>query len=355
MRRKVILGLTAAGVLAAGTLWLRPVASEVDKVEQVKPGVYFHEGDLHGHGHCNNGWVVFDDYVVVVDANFPSGAKVVIPKIKALTEKPIRFAFDTHHHGDHAYGNQIWAENGAIPVASSGALDEMKKYETGYYGGKPGRWEDTAKGRPDVAATKLKPPTVLFPREMVFDDGTHRMELKWLGVAHTRGDGWAWLPKEKILFSGDACVNGPYNYVGDGEVGAWIKTLEAAQKLGAKTVVPGHGPIGDGTLLEDQRQFFLEIRKQAQRLRDGRKSPLEAQAQVAQIKAEVLKKGRIKRYVGDFFDAQIEKAYVELGGMPFPPKMAVRSRSKLQHASDHSLPLLGAPVLPGPKYARGSK
>jgi hypothetical protein len=59
--------------------------------------------------------------------------------------------------------------------------------------------------------------------------------------------------------------------------------------------------------------------------------------------------------VGDFFDAQIEQAYVELGGMPFPPKMTMRSRSKLQHASDHSLALLDAPVLRGPKYARGLK
>lgn len=352
MLRRVILGLTAVGVVTAGALWLRPAASEVDQVKEVAPGVYFHEGDLHGHGHCNNGWVVFDDYVVVVDANFPSGAKVVIPKIQALTGKPIRFAFDTHHHGDHAYGNQVWADIGAIPVANSGVIEEMKKYETGFYGSKPGRWEDAAKGRPDVAASKLKPPTVLFPKEMVFDDGKHRMELKWLGVAHTHGDGWAWLPKEKILFSGDACVNGPYNYAGDGDIGAWIKTLEAAQKLGAKTVVPGHGPIGDGTLLEDQRQFFLEIRRQAQRLRDGRKSPSEAQAQVERIKAEVLKKERIKRYVGDFFEAQIEKAYVELGGMPFPPKMAARGRARFQHASDHSLALLDAPALRGPKYAR---
>jgi cyclase len=40
--------------------------------------------------------------VLVIDANFPSGAKLVLPKIRALTDKPVRFAFDTHHHGDHA-------------------------------------------------------------------------------------------------------------------------------------------------------------------------------------------------------------------------------------------------------------
>ena len=77
------------------------------------------------------------------------------------------------------------------------------------------------------AAASSKPPSVLFPREMIFDDGKHRVELIHLGVAHTHGDALAWLPKEKILFTGDACVNGPYNYVGDGNIEKWIATLEA--------------------------------------------------------------------------------------------------------------------------------
>src|SRR5213594_1553500 len=151
--------------------------AQVNGVTNVAPNVYFHEGDLKGHSHCNNGWIVFEDYVLVIDGNFPSGAKEIIPKIKAITDKPIRFAFDTHHHGDHAYGNLVWVENGAVPVAHAGVIEEMMKYETGYYGTQPGRWETTAKTRKDVAESKLKPPTLLFKRELIFDDGTHRVEL----------------------------------------------------------------------------------------------------------------------------------------------------------------------------------
>src|SRR3989454_11037429 len=125
---------------------------------------------------------------------------LITPKKKPTPDKPIRFAFDTHHHGDHAYGNQIWVEQGAVPVSHTGVVEEMKKYETGYYGGKPGRWEDEAKTRPDVKASKLHPPSVLFPRELFFDDGKRRVELHHLGIAHTHGDAWAWLPKEQILF-----------------------------------------------------------------------------------------------------------------------------------------------------------
>ena len=135
------------------------------------------------------------------------------------------------------------------PVAHAGVVEEMMKYESGYYGGKPGRWEDAAKSRPDVAASKLKPPTLLFRQEMIFDDGKRRVELLHFGVAHTRGDGFAWLPKEKILFTGDACVNGPYNFTGDGDTGEWVKTLELARKLGAKIPmspedIPGVGRFG---------------------------------------------------------------------------------------------------------------
>src|SRR6266498_6085946 len=132
--------LFAAAFFAAPTFSI----GEVNKAEQIAPDVYFHEGDIKGKGHCNNGWVIFEDYVLVIDANFPSGAREIIPKIRAMTDKPIRFAFDTHHHGDHAYGNQVWVEQGAIPVAHTGVIEEMKKYE-------PKRWEETAKDpkRPD--------------------------------------------------------------------------------------------------------------------------------------------------------------------------------------------------------------
>jgi len=343
-RRGVVLSIVAAAA-TGGWLWLRPAASEINQVTEVSPGVYFHEGDLHGHGHCNNAWIVFKDYVLVVDANFPSGAQMVIPKIKAITDKPIRFAFDTHHHGDHAYGNQVWVDQGAIAVAHTGVIEEMKKYETGYYGGKPGRWEETARTRQDVAGSRLSPPTLLFPKEMILDDGRNRVELRYLGVAHTHGDGWAWLPKQRILCSGDACVNGPFNYVGDGDITSWVKTLDAAKKLNPARVVPGHGPVGDGTLLEDQRQYFLELLKQGKRLFLAHSSPSEAQSQVDRIKAQVVKNERIKKFVGDFFAAQVEKAYVEAGGSPFPTKMAA-ARARSLHAAAHRLSLrsLGAPM-----------
>ena len=333
------LSKSSASVLSVVAFCSSPIHStaEVNKAEQVAPDVYFHEGDIKGSGHCNNGWIVFEDYVLVVDGNFPSGAQEIIPKIKAITDKPIRFAFDTHHHGDHAYGNQFWVDNGAVPVAHAGVIDEMKKFETGYYGDKPGRWEDTAKGRKDVAASKFKPPTLLYNKDLIFDYGKHRVELRHFGVAHTHGDGFAWLPKEKILFTGDACVNGAYNYMGDGDSEQWVKTLAAAKKLGAKTICPGHGPMGTAEVLEDQQSFFVELRKQVKKY--AGKKPEEVKAAVENIRAALLKQKSIARYVGGSLSAQVEKVYVEMGGKPFQPRSAALEDHK-EHALGHGTELI---------------
>jgi len=317
-----------------------PGRAEVNKVEKVADHVYFHEGDIGRKGHCNNGWVVFDDYVLVIDGNFPSGAQEIIPKIKAVTDKPIRFAFDTHHHGDHAYGNQVWVENGAVPVAHAGVIEEMRKYETGYYGDKPGRWESTAQNRPDVAASKLKPPTLLYNTDMIFDDGKRRVELLHFGVAHTHGDGFAWLPRERILFTGDAAVNGAYNYVADGDIGQWIRTLKAVQKLGARIVCPGHGPAGGPEVLEDQLNFFVALQREARALVDAKKSSAEAKASVDSIKERLRQNDRISRYIGGGFSDQLEKAYVELGGEPFVSRQAALEEH-WRHADRHGRSLAG--------------
>jgi glyoxylase-like metal-dependent hydrolase (beta-lactamase superfamily II) len=325
-RRSLLLG-------AAALTALRPASGQ--EADPLATGVYFHEGDFVKYGHCNNGWIVFRDYVLVVDANFPSGAKVVLPKIRALTDRPVRFAFDTHHHGDHAYGNQVWIENGATPVAHTGVLEEMKRYETGYFGGKPGRWEDSAKERPDVAASRLSPPSVLFPKELYFDDGKQRVELLHPGVAHTHGDAVAWLPSERILFTGDACVNGPYNYTGDGNIQQWIGTLHVMKKLGARVVCPGHGARGDASLLEDQQLFFRRLVDSVGAAVRSKKTPREVYGAIGEIRQNLLSEKRIARYVGDGFAAQVEKAYSELTGQSFPPDVKTAKTARLHHRHDH--------------------
>ena len=335
MKRVAVYVLTTCVLI--GLLLQRDLASQINTVKELAPGVYFHQGDLDGKGHCNNGWVIFDDYVLVLDANFPSGALEIIPKIKAQTSKPIRFAFDTHHHGDHAYANQTWVDNGAVPVAHENVVAEMRKYETGLFGGPPGRWEGEAKQREDLKGTRLKAPSLLYRDLMIFDDGKHRVELRYFGVGHTHGDGFAWLPKEKILFTGDAAVNGPHNYMGDGDSAAWIDTLGRVQKLGAAIVAPGHGPAGDGGVLEAQRQYFVALRAEVEKRK--RLTPDRIQAEVPAIRDLLLK--RHATYINanpsnSGFQSQVAQVYKEMTGKEFPKKAALDD-ARRAHEQHHGI------------------
>ena len=346
-RREFLLGSAGFLSLAAEAELLAephpapmPQSGEIDLVA---PDVYFTLSDQPDEV-CNNGWIIFEDYVLVIDANFPAGARQVIGKIRSQTDKPIRFALDTHHHEDHSYGNQVFVENGAVPFAHTGVIEEMKRYETGYYDSKPGRWEKEATVRADVKASKLKPPSVLFSGELIFDDGKHRVEVMHLGIAHTHGDSLAWLPKEKILFTGDVCVNGPYNSVGDGNVGKWVETLEAARKLGAEIVCGGHGPRTVGTVLNDQQAFFQALREQIGALA-AKKGPAEVKAQIEPIRAALKENAQIARFVGvpgagwDPLPSQVEKVYMELTGNKITELEHERQLARHLHARSHGLAL----------------
>jgi glyoxylase-like metal-dependent hydrolase (beta-lactamase superfamily II) len=222
----------------------------------------------------------------------------------------------------------------------------MRKAETGYFGHSPGAWEDSAEIRTDMKTTKLKPPSVLFPRELYFDDGKHRVELIHLGIAHTRGDAVAWLPNEKILFTGDVCVNGPYNFAGDGDIGKWIATLDAAKKLGAKTVCPGHGPRSVDTVLEDQQLFFRNFQDLVSTsLKEG--SSEEVNAQIALIRASLKRNPQISRFATepsggtpDFFPANAHKIYEELTGKKLAAVNSEPKRAREAHARSHNRQLV---------------
>ena len=305
----LMLPLSAVGLGAAAALWREVPRTSPDQVVELVPGVHFRHGDLEGHGHCNNGIIVFDEFVLIIDANFPSGADACLADVKKLTDKPARFVFDTHHHGDHAYGNPVWVKNGVVPVAHENVAREMARLE-------PARWRESM-SRDDVKATGLDapvPPRITFPDRMVIDDGKMRVELLHFGHAHTRGDGFAYLPKQKILFTGDAVVNGPYNFLGDGNTESWLEVIDALRQLDVEIVAPGHGPLGDRSLLDDQWAFLAALRAGvAAGIREGKSA--EETAKSLQVPE------RAKRYVGESLLAQVNKVRAEMMGLETPREL----------------------------------
>ena len=225
------------------------------KITEIAPGVFFRKAQTSPvFTGCNQGWVVFRDFVLVIDANFPGQAEEVIPIIQKHTDKPIRFVFDTHHHGDHADGNMQYSKISASVVAHerSQVLFQTKGKE-GFERAKVDREKEYGKLSYEI-------PSLFFSHKLIFDDGDQRVELLFLGHGHTAGDAVAWLPKHSILFTGDACVNGAFNYTGDGNTESWIAALNAMHDLQVKKLCPGHGEFGGPELLENQRRYLSELR-----------------------------------------------------------------------------------------------
>lgn len=308
MRRVTILALFAAALVA--TLWTGPTQAQDNRVQEITDGVWFRLGE-RDQGHCNNVVIDLGDSLLIVDANFPSGAQALMRDLTRISDKPVQYVFDTHHHGDHAYGNPVWTKAGATTLAYVGVAEEIKRYE-------PARWREASKTRPgvgDLGLDTLEPPKRTFSESPhVLDEGGRRVELYHFGWAHTRGDGFVFLPEEKILCTGDAAVNGPFNYTGDGNTGNWPNVVRRAEALGAERVLPGHGPAGGPEILRGQRAFFEDVNAQVRRAFEQGK----ALADVVTVEdgrgtATVIEPAAaVKNWVGPSYPEQVRVRFMEL-------------------------------------------
>src|SRR4051812_48404456 len=218
----VVVSVFVVAVLAAEPRKIPDM--KFNDVTEVAPGVFFRYSSISAtdpnvvFGGSNNVWVVFKDYVVVIDANSPKEAGDVIAAIRKTTDKPIRYVLDTHHHGDHAYGNCVWAKAGAKIVATkqTGRLLTTSG---------PKQWADAAKDRKDVRDNELKGADVTFDDKYELKDETQHVVFMHFGHSHTIGDAVAYLPRHKILCTGDACVNGAFNFMGHSNSASWVRCL----------------------------------------------------------------------------------------------------------------------------------
>lgn len=283
--------------------------AQVNTVKEIAKGVWFRQGDIEREGHCNNAIIEMKDGFLIVDANFPSGARLVMNDVKKLSSKPIKWVFDTHHHGDHAYANAVWTKAGAETWGHAGVVDEMKKYE-------PKRWRETRR----LDTKELNLDTAEMPQKTftksphVIDDGTRRVEFHHFGWAHTRGDGFVYLPKEKILCTGDAATNGAYNFTADGNIKNWPSVMAKAEKLAVDHVLPGHGPAGGKEILRGERMFMESLYRTVQaEVKKGKKLEDLVTLEKGEPKKTSIKLGdEVKNWVGGPLPSQVRDAYREI-------------------------------------------
>ena len=271
-------------------------------VRELAPGVYYYFGDEKQQKSANCTWIVFKDYVLAIDANYPWGAEEILQEIRKTTSKPVKFVFNTHYHHDHTFGNAIFVDAGATIVSTAKTAEEMRslgQYEWDHGSGYSGR---NMKGYPREF------PSLLFNDTIVFDDSIHRVELIRMGPAHTGGDGVAFLPKEKILVTGDLFINGnPWgNNVADADADydKWLDVLETMAGWNVTIVIPGHGEPATTEQLKNQRLYLKDMLDQVRKgIKDGKtKEQLILEVDLSKHPVYGENKVSIKRSVGDMYD-----------------------------------------------------
>src|SRR5262245_56832846 len=113
MRRRLTIVCIFIGLILAAA------RSEAPAVRELAAGVFFWQGDHIRKVPANCAWIVFNDYALVIDANFPEGAREILPLIRKSTSNPIRFLFNTHWHLDHSAANRMYVDAGAAIVCST--------------------------------------------------------------------------------------------------------------------------------------------------------------------------------------------------------------------------------------------
>jgi cyclase len=282
----VLITLATAGVQSQRTPAGTAHNGNAFRFNKVAEGVYHAVGTGNLTVVGNSSFIVNDDDVIVVDDHAsPAAAWVLLDEIKKVTNKPVRTVINTHFHYDHAHGNQIFDKDVTIigheftrEMLVGGKSIEMPLYHD-YVTGLP-RQIDTLKQRlaaetdaarkatletqlqaaqnnaASQAELKPTPPNVTLKTQMTLYRGNREIQIRYLGRAHTAGDVVVYLPKEKIVITGDMLTTALSN-MSDGFVNEWPNTLEELKKIDFVTVLPGHGDAFTDRAKIDYFQAYL--------------------------------------------------------------------------------------------------
>jgi cyclase len=314
-------------------------AEDLFDIKPMADGVYAAIAKPAYKVNCNGAIILLRDSVLVVDTHSkPSAARALIEQIKKLTDKPVRYVVNTHFHWDHYQGNQAYPSSWptGVEIISSQATREniehrgipRVKYEIATMPKEIEKLKSdlTAATDPqqkeglrtslqqaesylaELQSMQFTLPTLTFDRSLIIYSPLRTVQILWLGNAHTNGDVWVYLPKEKILICGDA-HHGWTPFMGDSYPFDWIQTLVAAEKLDFEQALGGHGDVMRGKeKFELWKAYFRDLLDVTARVYGEGASLEETQKQVSTI--------LIARYASQFdpnfprsVTANVAKAY----------------------------------------------
>ena len=217
------------------------------KVKQVSDHVYM----LQGAG-GNIGVLTGKDGVFMIDDQFAPLSQKIKNAIATISEEPIRFLINTHHHGDHSGGNANFKESGTLIMAHENVRKRLKESDS----------------------TGKKLPVITFNDELNIHINNNDIMVAHVHNAHTDGDALIYFPQSNVLHTGDTFFNGMFPYIDLDSGGSIDGDIEAAQTglnlINQNTkIIPGHGEIATYVDYQNYLEMLKGIRLNIQNAIDS--------------------------------------------------------------------------------------
>jgi glyoxylase-like metal-dependent hydrolase (beta-lactamase superfamily II) len=215
-------------------------ASQADLAEKQEKFVKLADNAycLTAEGDPNTGVIIGDDAVMVIDTRAtPAMAEDVIRHVRAVTDKPIRYVLLSHYHAVRVMGASAY--KAPYIIASQGTLELIKERGQQDFDSEVQRFPRLFRSVESVPG--LTWPNLVFDQSLTLWMGKTEVQIKHIGKGHSKGDAIAWMPKEKVLFSGDLVEEGAAPYCGDAYFKEWPDTLARLRSFKAEKLVPGRG------------------------------------------------------------------------------------------------------------------
>ncbi len=257
---------------------------------------------VNGEGiDSNTTFLITRDGVVVVDTRVtPKEAEKVLAEIRKRTDLPILYTINTHYHGDHTFGNQIFKDSRAII-----AHENVRRSLMGSSGKEHLDFFKTM-NIPGMDETVITPPNMIFKERMEIFVGGYNLQLIHVR-GHTDGDLFIYIEELKTLITSDLVFNGKIPYMGDAYIEDWISAMNKLGNLDAEIYIPGHGEPGGKPVFLAMKHYLFNLKGMVLKQLGEGKSLKETQDAVRPVLMEKYKGWKNLNWL----DANIERAYHE--------------------------------------------
>jgi glyoxylase-like metal-dependent hydrolase (beta-lactamase superfamily II) len=305
---------------------------------QIAPGVHACLQPDTGLGASNSAFVAAGGGLVVDSFYDLPRTRQLRDRYAQVSADPPSRLVNTHHNGDHCWGNQIFAEAGAEIIGHRRCAEYFTREATPELFVALTEGEVVPEGMEGfVAALRqfdfhditLTPPTTLLDGDATLDLDGLEVRLLAVGPAHTAGDVVVHVPEHGVVITGDILFHRCTPIGWEGTFDGWIGALARLEALEPDVVVPGHGPLAGVDGMRGLREYLTYVRDEARTHYEAGRTVLEASRRI-----------ELGPYAGwnepERLVFQVDRAYRELAGLPWDtPVDAIRVFGEMEALRRH--------------------